>query len=54
VNGTCYIELDIYEKWEVEVLYLEGAPDRKFNYLTNNVPEKTKSRLLDSMKNICP
>jgi hypothetical protein len=50
VNETCYIELHIYEKWEVEVLYLEGGPDRKINYLTNNVLEKTKSRLLDSMK----
>lgn len=50
VNQTCYIELDIYAKREVAVLYLEGAPDGKSSYLTNSVPEKTKRRLLDSMK----
>lgn len=50
VNGTCYIELDIYAKREVAVLYLEGAPDGKSSYLTNSVPENSKRRLLDSMK----
>jgi len=49
VNGTCYIELDIYAKREVAVLYLEGSPDGKSS-LANSVPEKTKRRLLDSMK----
>ncbi|CAN4108749.1 unnamed protein product [Withania somnifera] len=29
INGICYIELDIYAKREVAVLYLEGGPDPK-------------------------
>ncbi|KAH9616025.1 hypothetical protein KSS87_014843 [Heliosperma pusillum] len=29
IDNTCYIELDLYAKREVAVLYLEGAPDSK-------------------------
>lgn len=51
IGGTCYIELDIYAKREVAVLYLEGGPDVKVNYLLNKVSsDRGKKRIIDSLK----
>ncbi|CAK9155878.1 unnamed protein product [Ilex paraguariensis] len=51
INVTCYIELDIYAKREVAVLYLDGGPDRKLNCLLNRVTsDRGKRRLVDSLK----
>eukprot|EP00252_Welwitschia_mirabilis_P026194 TRINITY_DN8479_c0_g2_i1.p1 TRINITY_DN8479_c0_g2~~TRINITY_DN8479_c0_g2_i1.p1 ORF type:complete len:290 (+),score=37.00 TRINITY_DN8479_c0_g2_i1:23-871(+) len=49
-DGTCYIELDIYAKREVAVLYLNGFPNPKSRHLTNNISEKTRRRLVESLK----
>ncbi|XP_077254216.1 F-box protein At1g55000-like [Tasmannia lanceolata] len=50
LNSTCYIELDVYAKREVAVLYLEGRPDGKLNYLANRTNERGKKRIIDTMK----
>ncbi|KAL4198421.1 hypothetical protein AMTRI_Chr03g45820 [Amborella trichopoda] len=50
-GGTCYIELDLYAKREVAVLYLDGVPDGHASYLMNvEAVGRSKKRLLDSMK----
>ncbi|OVA05473.1 F-box domain [Macleaya cordata] len=51
LNGTCYIELDVYAKREVAVLYLEGGPDGNLNCL-NRTSSSTrgKRRIIDSMR----
>ncbi|WOK92422.1 F-box protein [Canna indica] len=51
LNSTCYIELDEHAKREVAVLYMEGGPDVKANYHSNNaVSERGKRKILNSMK----
>jgi hypothetical protein len=51
VDGICYIEVDTYAKREVAVLYLEGGPDKKLNFLLNKVSsERGKRRVLDSLR----
>ncbi|KAL1802303.1 hypothetical protein ACET3Z_030950 [Daucus carota] len=51
IDGTCYIELDAYAKREVAVLYLEGAPDRKFNSSLNRVTsEQGKKKILNTLR----
>lgn len=50
IDGTCYIELDVYAKREVTVLYLEGAPQGKVSYLAKKMTETGKKRILESMR----
>lgn len=51
INAICYIELDSYAKREVAVLYPEGRPDKKLNYVSNKISsEQGKKRVIDSLK----
>ncbi|XP_016485948.1 F-box protein At1g55000-like [Nicotiana tabacum] len=51
INGTCYIELDIYAKREVAVLYLEGGPDPKLTTMLNRLTsERSKKKVIDSLR----
>ncbi|KAM7473763.1 hypothetical protein LguiB_021006 [Lonicera macranthoides] len=51
INGICYIELDLYAKREVAVMYLEGRPDRKVNCVLNRVTsDHGKRRVLESLR----
>ncbi|XP_072992392.1 F-box protein At1g55000 [Typha latifolia] len=50
-GSTCYIELDEHAKREVAVLYLEGGPSAKEDYLTNNaITNRHRRKVLDSVK----
>ncbi|XP_009763068.1 F-box protein At1g55000 [Nicotiana sylvestris] len=51
INGTCYIELDIYAKREVAVLYLEGGPDPKLTTMLQRLTsERSKKKVIDSLR----
>ncbi|WOL17602.1 F-box protein [Canna indica] len=50
-NATCYVELDEHAKREVAMLYLEGDPDGKASYLTNNaITQRGRRRILNSVR----
>ncbi|KAI4349979.1 hypothetical protein L6164_010512 [Bauhinia variegata] len=51
INRTCYIELDVYAKREVAVLYPDDIPDKRTSYLSNRISsEEGKRRVIDSLK----
>lgn len=51
INGTCYIELDIYAKREVAVLYLEGGPNPKLTTMLNRLTsERNRKRVIESLR----
>lgn len=51
INATCYIEMDIYAKREVAVLYPNGGPDRNTKFLINGVSsDQAKKRVIESLK----
>lgn len=51
INRTCYIELDVYAKREVAVIYPEGVPDNRCNYLSNKISlDEGKKRVIDSLR----
>lgn len=51
INATCYIEMDIYAKREVAVLYPNGGPDRNMKFLITGVScDQAKKRVIESLK----
>ena len=51
VNRTCFIELDVYAKREVAVLYTDDIPDGRTSNLSNRMSsEECKKRVVDSLK----
>ncbi|KAK9756720.1 hypothetical protein RND81_01G116600 [Saponaria officinalis] len=52
IDRTCYIELDLYAKREVAVLYLEGAPDRKNRCCSSSkvTSDEGKKRVFESIR----
>ncbi|KAK7344236.1 hypothetical protein VNO77_13615 [Canavalia gladiata] len=51
VNRTCFIELDVYAKREVAVLYPNDVPDRKTTYVSNRISsEESNKKVVDSLK----
>ncbi|KAK9732536.1 hypothetical protein RND81_04G005600 [Saponaria officinalis] len=52
IDRTCYIELDLYAKREVAVLYLEGAPDRKNSCCSSSkvTSDEGKKRVFESIR----
>lgn len=49
-NMTCYIEMDIYAKREVAVLYLDGVPEGRNSNLASRTNNRGKKRIVDSVK----
>ncbi|XP_028770823.1 F-box protein At1g55000 [Neltuma alba] len=49
MNRTCYIELDVYAKREVAVLYPDDVPDRRTSYLSNRMSSEGKKRIISSL-----
>ncbi|KAF7805113.1 F-box protein [Senna tora] len=53
INRTCYIELDVYAKREVAVLYPDDVPDRdrRTGYLSSRMSsDEGKKRVINSLK----
>jgi len=51
MNRTCFIELDVYAKREVAVLYPNDVPDTKTSYVSNRISsEESNKRVVDSLK----
>ena len=52
VGGTCYVELDVYAKREVVVLYLDGSgPDQKtVSMFQRTTSSQAKKRVIHSLK----
>lgn len=51
MDSICYIEVDMYAKREVAVLYLDGRPDKNLKGLLSTLTsEQGKKRLIDSLK----
>lgn len=51
VNRTCFIEMDVYAKREVAVLYPNDVPDTRTCYVSSRVSsEKNKKKVVDSLK----
>lgn len=52
VNRTCFIELDVFAKREVAVLYPNDEPDRKrTTYVANRISsEESNKKVLHSLK----
>ncbi|RDY13254.1 F-box protein, partial [Mucuna pruriens] len=51
VNRTCYIELDVYAKREVAVLYPNDVPDRRTTYASNRISsEESNKKVVESLK----
>lgn len=51
IGATCYIELDIFAKREVAVLYLDGGPDKKLgSYIDRVASDQGKKRIVESLR----
>ncbi|XP_027366611.1 F-box protein At1g55000 isoform X2 [Abrus precatorius] len=51
VDRTCFIELDVYAKREVAVLYPNDVPDRRTTYVSNRISsEESNKKVRDSLK----
>ncbi|KAG5152042.1 hypothetical protein JHK84_028514 [Glycine max] len=51
INRTCFIELDVYAKREVAVLYPNDLPDRRTAYVSNRISsEESNKKVLESLK----
>ncbi|CAJ2628691.1 F-box protein At1g55000 [Trifolium pratense] len=51
VKRTCFIELDVYAKREVAVLYPDDVPDIKSTHVSNRISsEESNKKVLDSLK----
>lgn len=50
-NRTCFIELDVYAKREVAVLYPNDVPDRRTTYVSNRISsEESNKKVVESLK----
>ncbi|KAF7817898.1 F-box protein [Senna tora] len=51
IDRTCYIELDVYAKREVAVIYPEDVPDSSCSHLSNRMSlGEGKKRAIDSLR----
>ncbi|XP_061338046.1 F-box protein At1g55000 [Gastrolobium bilobum] len=51
INRTCFVELDVFAKREVAVLYPDDVPDRRSTYMAYRMSsEESKKRVFDSLK----
>ncbi|XP_047168891.1 F-box protein At1g55000 isoform X1 [Vigna umbellata] len=51
INRTCFIELDVYAKREVAVLYPNDVPDTRTAYVSNRISsEESNKKVVDFLK----
>ncbi|KAL2325512.1 hypothetical protein Fmac_024570 [Flemingia macrophylla] len=51
INRTCFIELDVYAKREVAVLYPNDVPDKGTTYVSNRISsEESNRKVVESLK----
>ncbi|CAJ1976136.1 unnamed protein product [Sphenostylis stenocarpa] len=51
INRICFIELDVYAKREVAVLYSNDVPDKRSTYVSNRISsEESNKKVVDSLK----
>ncbi|KAK7356073.1 hypothetical protein VNO80_15339 [Phaseolus coccineus] len=51
INRTCFIELDVYAKREVAVLYPNDVPNTRTTYVSNRISsEESNKKVVESLK----